>query len=220
MALTACGDGGTTVAPSAIPGTLATTTFVTDSTLASSVAVQNVACVANGPCTLTLSTDGNETSLGTNGLPIFQLRQTTPSQQDVVFTSDYAQVVAGSKKVTLIATAGGSTFKRLVAGIQVLDTPVAPAGSWFANLVDMTMNDEDSLSLNAGGVTDPSGRSIVYSMTGITVPGYSIAAATGLISGNSDVAGNQIFTVTVTATPQGSTKNISKSFQLTINDTF
>lgn len=187
------------MAPSALQGTVTTTTFVTDKTLASAVAVQNVACVANGSCTLSLSTDGNETSLGTNGLPIFQLQQITPSQQDVVLTSDYAQVVAG---------------------IQVLDTPVTPAGSGFANLADMTMNDEDSLSLNAGGVTDPSGRSIVYSMTGITVPGYSIAAATGLISGNSDVAGNQIFTVTVTATPQGSAKSLSKSFQLTINDTY
>lgn len=50
------------------------TAFVQRSTLASAVALQNVACVANGLCTLSLSTDGNDTSRGTNGLPIFQLQ--------------------------------------------------------------------------------------------------------------------------------------------------
>jgi hypothetical protein len=199
---------------------------VTDSALASSVAVQNVACVANGPCTLTLSTDGNETSLGTNGRPIFQLRQTTPSQQDVVFTSDYAQVVAGSKKVTLIATAGGSTFKRLVAGIQVLDTPVAPAGSGFANLVDMTISDITvNIALDAVGVTDPRGRTIVYSIavlppvTDTNGSALSFNTSTGFLSGGVDIAGGtHTYAVTVTATPTGSTKSLSKTFQLTITD--
>nr|WP_315463481.1 hypothetical protein [uncultured Rhodoferax sp.] len=70
--------------------------------------------VASGPCTWGLSTDGNETSLGTNGLPIFQLGHTTSS------------------------------------------------GSGLANLVDMTMSDEDVLVTHAGGVTDPHGRAIAY----------------------------------------------------------
>ena len=184
-----------------------------------------MACVANGSCTLTISTDGNETSLGTNGLPIFQLNQTTPSQKDVIFTSDYAQVVAGSKKVTLIATAGGITLKRLIGGIQVAETPVAPAGSGFANLADRTVDDiTTDIAINAGGVTDPRGRAIVYSIVGLPpqadTPGtaYSFNTSTGLLSGGVDIFGTHTYSVTVTATPTGSTKSISKTFQLTIND--
>lgn len=232
LALTACGGGSSSpsVVPSAIQGTAVSASFTANSTLAGAAVVQNVACVANGPCTLAISTDGTETSLGTGGQPIFQLRQTTASQTDVVFTSDYPQVTAGNKKLTLLATAGGVTLKRLIDGIQVAvydPAPVAPAGSAFANLADMTQRDEDPVSINSGGVTDPLGRPIVYSATGLpNTPGVStcvitINPSTGLISGGCDVPPpSQIFEITVTATPGGSAKSISKSFRLTINDTF
>ena len=48
-----------------------------------------------------------------------ELYQASANRMDVIFTSDYAQVTAGTKTLTLLATAGGTTIKRLVDGIQV-----------------------------------------------------------------------------------------------------
>lgn len=122
----------------------------------------------------------------------------------MVFTSDYAQVAAVDPK------------------------PVAPAGSGFANLVDMTRFDNIGVGaitpIDADGVTDPNGRTLVYSATGLPVsssvfaPGLTINSATGQITGTYDANGTEVFTVTVTVTPTGSTKSLTKTFQLTVFD--
>ena len=100
-------------------------------------------------------------------------------------------------------------------------SPVAPAGSAFANLGNVSTNDNTGVAIGpdvaAGGVTDPFGRAIVYSATGLPT-GITINASTGVISGIYDAFGNEPFTVTVTARPTGSTKSISKTFVLTIID--
>lgn len=221
------------VVPTAIQGTVVNASYTANSTLFRATVVDSAACVANGPCVLSISADGNETSLGNDGRPIFELYQASANRMDVVFTSDYAQVTAGTKKLTLLATAGGTTIKRLVDGIQVAaddPSPVAPAGSAFANLADMSRGDDAGFfpitPVNAGGVTDPLGRAIVYSATGLPTAAQpqqygvpiTINASTGIISGTYDASGNEPFTVTVTARPTGSTKSISKTFVLTILD--
>ena len=104
--------------------------------------------------------------------------------------------------------------------------PVAPAGSGFANLINITLSDNAALapmtSIDAGGVTDPLGRIISYSATGLPPTTscvgspFAINATTGLISGCHEANGTEVYTVTVTAT--NGARSISKTFVLTIND--
>ena len=122
-----------------------------------------------------------------------------------------------------VVPAGGT-----LTGAVVVDVlPVA--GGAFAALADMTVSDQYGaipiIPINAGGVIDPAGRGIVYSATGLPnahVPGFdtglSIDPATGVISGTYDANGTEIYTVTVTAHPTGSSLSISKTFVLTIVD--
>jgi hypothetical protein len=115
---------------------------------------------------------------------------------------------------------GGTT---LMGPVTVDGYPVA--GGAFAALADMTISDQIGVvpivPINAGGVTDPAGRGIVYSATGL--PGMlAIDPATGVISGIYDSFVGTImtesFNVTVTAHPTGSNLSISKTFVLTVRD--
>jgi len=119
----------------------------------------------------------------------------------------------------------------VAAGLNLTEAdpaPVVPPGSAFAGLVDMSREDFAGalpiISIAAGGVTDPKGRTMVYSATGL--PPFSdpyenltINASTGVISGTFDASfGNEVFSVTVTARATGSAKSVSNTFVLTIID--
>jgi len=136
--------------------------------------------------------------------------------------------VVGTQTLKLTATdkAGNIGSDTISVTIAAADpAPIAPAGSAFAGLGDMTVSDElggSDIVINAGGVVDPSGRAIRYSATGLPA-GLSIDRDTGVISGKYDSIGSQTggvdnFAVTVTATPEGSRQSISKAFVLSIQD--
>ncbi len=94
---------------------------------------------------------------------------------------------------------------------------VAPAGSGFANLVNLTLTDAThSISISAGGVVDPLGRAIFYSATGLP-SGVTIDSGTGLISGPFDAFGDQTFQITVRAQRIGGL-SLEKSLTLLILD--
>jgi Putative Ig domain len=93
--------------------------------------------------------------------------------------------------------------------IVVAADPAPVAGGAFAALADMTVSDNSgafAITINAGGVTDTLGRTIVYSATGLPA-GLSINTSTGAISGlydsNAPFGLSENFTVTITATPTG-----------------
>jgi hypothetical protein len=104
------------------------------------------------------------------------------------------ELVTGSILQVGSVLAGGST---VTAGLNLADAdpaPVVPPGSAFAGLGDMTISDQAGFSpiipIHAGGVTDPKGRTMVYSATGLPAttgggPGTPLAinASTGVISG-------------------------------------
>ena len=143
------------------------------------------------------------------------------------------ELLTGSTLQVGSVLAGGST---VAAGLNLADAdpaPVVPLGSAFAGLEDLTVSDGAGFfpipSIATGGVTDPKGRTMVYSATGLpTVPvGWpygtlSIDASTGVISGTYDscagLGASEVFTVTVTAHATGSAKSVSKTFVLSIRD--
>ena len=102
--------------------------------------------------------------------------------------------------------------------------PVAPAGSGFASLANITTGDKTgALPINvisAGGVVDPLGRSISYSAVGLPKVGASgvlagqltIDSSSGQITGVLDMYSNEQFTITITAT--NGSRSISKTFIL------
>jgi hypothetical protein len=127
----------------------------------------------------------------------------------------FALDAATTLHVGSVVPAGGTLTGAVVVDVYPVD------GGAFAALADMTISDNGGLPIvppiNAGGVTDPAGRGIGYSATGL--PGtLAIDPATGVISGMYDAFGNQVFNVTVTAHPAGSSLSISKTFVLTIRD--
>lgn len=129
--------------------------------------------------------------------------------------SGFALDATTTLHVGSVVPAGGT-----LTGAVVVDVPPV-AGGAFAALADMTISDFAGglpiVPINAGGVTDPAGRGIVYSATGL--PGaLVIDPATGVISGMYDAFGDQVFNVTVTAHPTGSGLSIAKTFVLTIRD--
>lgn len=106
----------------------------------------------------------------------------------------------------------------------VVDDPdlVVPAGSGWA-LLAAVVTVGDNLGnlpigpINVGGLTDPKGRTVTYQAIGLPM-GLSIDAATGLISGLHDSDGGSDHVVTVTAMAQGSSKSVTKTFLLHIDD--
>jgi hypothetical protein len=97
--------------------------------------------------------------------------------------------------------------------------PVAPAGSGFANLADITISDNLGLPIvtpiDAGGVLDPASRTVTYSAVGLP-SGFAINSSTGIISGSFDASPTVSFVVTITAS--NGARSITKTFTLTIRD--
>ncbi len=118
----------------------------------------------------------------------------------------------------------------VAGGLNLADadpTPVVPPGSAFAGLGNMTISDNGGMpivpTIPAGGVTDPKGRTMVYSATGLPAASMlTIDASTGVISGEYDAGGflnvAEVFTVTVTARATGNAKSVSKTFVLSIRN--
>lgn len=226
--------GGATVAPGsdgsyAVAGDLGSTQTYTvvfsEKLAASSYPVQmldssNTLVALPGGMTATLIADdaGQQTytlSVTTTGSLAFDAGQTSKAVKLQATVADAAQ---NSAKVNVTET--------------VNDVAPMAAGA-FAALTDMTISDNTGSKITpiqAGGVVDPLGRVIVYSATGLPPstcawwPGSALYAdwrideMTGQIDGCYDAGSLENFTVTVTATPAGSSKSISKTFVLSIRD--
>ena len=146
---------------------------------------------------------------------------------------DYSQPVHftltapdGTKAVYSVTVKGGECLPTPAPTPEPTPTPTpvdpAPvAAGAFAALTDMTIGDNLGMpivpTINAGGVTDPLGRTIVYTATGLPT-GFVIDSSTGVISGSYDTSPSETFNVTIKAQANGSTQFISKTFALTIND--
>lgn len=106
--------------------------------------------------------------------------------------------------------------------------PVAPPGSPFANLGNMTVSDNGwfaPITINAGWVTDPLNRTIVYSALGLPNDAngsLAINTSTGVISGIYDalwIGGSLTpFSITVKATPQNGNNPLNKTFVLSVRN--
>lgn len=132
--------------------------------------------------------------------------------------------LSGNKTLYVRTKAQGinpaGTPKLLTFTANVVADPAPIAGGAFASLADMTVSDNGGNginNINAGGVTDPLGRPIVYSATGLPA-GLSINSSTGVISGMYDASPTKKFTVTVKAQATGSNQSASKQFVLTVRD--
>jgi Domain of unknown function (DUF5011)/Putative Ig domain len=146
----------------------------------------------------------------------------------VVTTGTVNIATAGSYAITYTATdtAGNvSSMTRTVNVVAPAD-PAPIAGGAFAALADMTVSDvagSPIFPINAGGVTDPLGRTIVYTATGLPA-GLSIDSVTGVISGIYDANGTvtnggyETFNVTIKAQGTGSAQFITKAFIFSIRD--
>jgi Putative Ig domain len=126
-----------------------------------------------------------------------------------------------SKAVKLQTTVADASHNAATVNVTETVGDIAPiAGGAFASLADMTISDQAGgpiIPVNAGGVTDSLGRTIIYSATGLPT-GLSINTSTGVISGAYDAFGNTPFTVTVKAQVSGGTLSIQKTFILTVRD--
>lgn len=144
---------------------------------------------------------------------------------------DTTKVGTQTLKLTAVDKAGNVGSDTISVTIAAADpAPTAPAGSAFAGLADMTVSDyyggnrpdgTPGIQINAGGVVDLSGRAIRYSATGLPT-GLSIDRDTGVISGiydsNANAGQSEAFSITITATPEGSTRSIQNDFVLFIRN--
>ena len=148
----------------------------------------------------------------------------------VVTTGTVNTATVGTYTITYTATDAAGNVSSMTRTVNVVAAadPAPIAGGAFAALTNMTVSDElgsAPITINAGGVTDPLGRTIAYSATGLPNDAngaLTIDAATGVISGMYDAIGivgtSTLFTITVTATSQGGTHPISKTFVLSIRN--
>ena len=117
------------VAASAILGDITRYSFTQGGDLFCATVVPNLSCVATVACTLSISADGLETNLGSDGQPIFQLYQLGTNQYMVIFTNNPDTVSTGVKKFTVLATTlGGVVVKRVFKGVRV-EAAAAPTPS-------------------------------------------------------------------------------------------
>lgn len=152
-------------------------------------------------------------------------RQNSPRFADLA-TGNYTLSTEGrAKNGATGASVAVVNLASVAVTIAAADpAPTAPVGSAFAGLTDMTVSDwagNFDITINAGGVVDLSGRAIRYSATGLPT-GLSIDPDTGVISGMYDSYANygqsETFPITITATPQKSTRSIQQNFVLSIRN--
>jgi hypothetical protein len=141
----------------------------------------------------------------------------------VVTTGTVNTATVGTYTITYTATDAAGNVSSVTRTVNVVAAadPAPIAGGAFAALTDMTIGDNLGMpivpTINAGGVTDPLGRTIVYTATGLPT-GFVIDSSTGVISGSYDTSPSETFNITIKAQANGSTQFISKTFALTIND--
>ena len=145
----------------------------------------------------------------------------------VVTTGTVNTAAVGTYTITYTATDAAGNVSSMTKTVNVVAAadPAPIAGGAFASLADMTVSDNAGafaiIPINAGGVTDTLGRTIVYTSTGLPT-GFSVHSSTGVISGiydsNAPYGFSENFTVTVTATPAGGTHPISKTWVLSIRN--
>jgi Domain of unknown function (DUF5011)/Putative Ig domain len=141
----------------------------------------------------------------------------------VVTTGTVNTATVGTYTITYTATDAAGNVSSMTRTVNVVAAadPAPIAGGAFAALADMTIGDNGGLpiipTINAGGVTDPLGRTIVYTATGLPT-GFVIDGNTGVISGSYDTSPSETFNVTIKAQANGSSQFISKTFALTLID--
>jgi hypothetical protein len=204
------------------------------------VTVKGVACLQT-PTPTPDTTPPVITVLGTNPLSLTvgtaytEAGATCVDNKDpsctVVTTGTVNTAAIGTYTITYTATDAAGNVSSMTRTVNVVAAadPAPIAGGAFAALADMTVSDasgDPQISIiNAGGVTDTLGRVIVYSASGLPNDAngaLTIDATTGVISGIYDALGvvgtSTLFTVNVTATPQGGSHPISKIFVLSIRN--
>ena len=199
------------------------------------VTVKGAACLSTPD-----TTPPTITVLGTNplsltvGTPYTEAGATCVDNKDpsctVTTTGTVNTAAVGAYTITYTATDAAGNVSSMTRTVNVVAAadPAPIAGGAFAALADMTVSDEAGsfvITINAGGVTDTLGRVIVYSASGLPNDAngaLTIDATTGVINGIYDALGvvgtSTLFTVTVTATPQGGSHPISKIFVLSIRN--
>lgn len=168
-------------------------------------------------------------SVGTvpTGMTVTATRSGSSVTLQIVTTASFTAF--GSVMIP-VTVSDGVPNSRTVNVTKAISDLALVAGGAFSGLGDMTVSDASGnsmLTINAGGVTDPLGRTITYSASGLFKAvgdpdnyfwngGLTIDSTTGTITGVYDAFGNKVFNVTVTATNGSS--SISKSFVLTVRD--
>jgi Domain of unknown function (DUF5011)/Putative Ig domain len=201
------------------------------------VTVKGAACVTAPPPPSTPDTTQPViTVLGTNPLSLTvgtaytEAGATCVDNKDpsctVVTAGTVNTATVGTYTITYTATDAAGNVSSVTRTVNVVAAadPAPIAGGAFAALADMTVSDNSgafAITFNAGGVTDPLGRTIAYSATGLPT-GLLIDSITGVISGiyDSNAGGGLIetFNVSVKAQATGSAQFITKAFVLSIRD--
>lgn len=170
--------------------------------------------------TLTFDEAINTVSVGTTPPGMTVTASKSGNTVTLTISTTAAFTAFGDVAIPVTVTDNATPANSRTVNVTKTINDVAPvAGGAFASLADMTISDNLGMpiipNINAGGVTDLLGRVIVYSANGLPL-GFTIDSNTGVISGAYDAFGNQIFTVTITAS--SGTSQIQKTFILTVRD--
>lgn len=164
-----------------------------------------------------------------------RLRRTSTLSDGVRGVAGLGEVAKSESRSQVVVTER-SVSERVTTRTRTTPTPpsppptnpdpdlVVPAGSGWALLpslveVDIAPTATPIGPINVGGLTDPNGRLISYSATGLPI-GVSIDSSTGVVSGTLTIFTSPSFpagmtfidiSVTVQATAAGSSKSISKT---------
>ena len=134
------------------------------------------------------------------------------------------QVVKTENRTQQVSTETSVSERVVTVEPPPVDDPdlVVPTGSGWALLPEvLEIGDNVGMpivpSINAGGLTDPKGRTILYQASGLPA-GFSIDPVTGVISGAIDLGSSVDFAVVLSARASGSSKSTTKTFTLRVND--
>lgn len=152
-----------------------------------------------------------------------RLRRMTTLSDAVRGVMALGQVVKTENRTQQVSTETTVSERVVTVEPPPVDDPdlVVPTGSGWALLsAVLEVSDNygaDPISVSAGGLTDPKGRTVQYQASGLPAT-LSIDPATGVISGVYDSGGLPAFVVTLTARASGSSKSTTKTFTLRIRD--
>lgn len=168
---------------------------------------------------LTFDEPINSVSIGT--LPLGMSVTATKSWNAITLVVKTTKDFSSFGENTIPLTVSDARWNSGVVAAKTVVNDVAPvAGGAFAALGDMLLVDNWGLApitpINAGGVVDPLGRAINYSVIGLLPAGLMIDSTTGIISWIHDANWTERYTITIAAS--NGTSQIQKTFIITFND--